>query len=103
MSFASSSHLTPPIHAPPVQLSPRERDVLILFMRGLTTKLVAQELGIARWTVKQYSKMLYRKLGVNNRTAAVMWGAQLDALRRDATSNALAPTQVTVPTATSID
>ena len=88
MSFASSAHLTPPVH-----LSPRERDVLILFMRGLSSKLVAQELGIARWTVKQYSKMLYRKLGVNNRAAAVMWGAQQDALRRDATVQTL--TQVT--------
>ena len=84
MSSASSTHLTPPIHAPPVQLSPREREVLILFMRGLSNKLVAHELGIARWTVKQYSKMLYRKLGVHNRTAAVMWGAQQDALRQAA-------------------
>lgn len=93
MSSAASAHLTPPIHAPPAHLSPRERDVLILFMRGLSNKLVARELGIAHWTVKQYSKMLYRKLGVNNRAAAVMWGAQLEALRSDATVQTL--TQVT--------
>ena len=72
----SPAHLTSP-----VRLSPRERDVLILFMRGLTNKLVARELGIAHWTVKQYSKTLYRKLGVHHRTAAVMWGAEQAALR----------------------
>jgi len=53
------------------ELSPRQRDVLIRAMRGLPTKLIARELGIAEGTVKAHLSMVYRALGVRNRTDAL--------------------------------
>ncbi|WP_227981120.1 response regulator transcription factor [Nocardia spumae] len=53
-----------------VRLSKRERDVLQHLALGLTNSEMAQMMNLSRWTVKQYTSALYRKLGVRNRTQA---------------------------------
>jgi len=50
-------------------LTPRERDVLELLIKGLSNKLIARELGISHETVKVYCKNLYAKIGVSGRPA----------------------------------
>lgn len=57
-------------------LTPRHADVLSLVVRGLSNKEVARELGISDGTVKQHLSTIYRELGVDNRTKAVMLLAQ---------------------------
>ena len=47
-------------------LSPRERDVLELLLRGLSEKQIAGELGIGPRTVHEYVTSLYRKFGVRS-------------------------------------
>jgi DNA-binding NarL/FixJ family response regulator len=53
------------------QLSPRERQTLELIGRGQTNPEIAAKLHVSTGTVKQCVGSLLRKLGANNRTAAV--------------------------------
>ncbi|MBS1879431.1 MAG: hypothetical protein JST31_07960 [Actinobacteria bacterium] len=58
----------PPLAGPRwAQLTPREREVALLLVRGLSDQEVAQELYLSPHTVKQYVKSIYRKVGVRSR------------------------------------
>jgi len=52
-------------------LSRRERDVLTLMVGGYSNPEIADELGIARNTVKNHVRSILTKLGVKNRAQAV--------------------------------
>ena len=54
------------------RLSPREADVLALASRGLTNRQIAAELHVTVHAVKFHLAGVYRKLGVSNRTEAVV-------------------------------
>ena len=49
-----------------VELTPREKDVLILIAEGLTTRQIAERLFIAEPTVKTHRRNLLQKLDVPN-------------------------------------
>jgi len=63
-------------------LTVRQLDVLRLIVRGLANKEIAQNLRIAKDTVKQHAKAVYAALGVSNRAqagrAAQQRGVKLD-------------------------
>ena len=61
-----------PISSFHVQLSDRETDVLQLMARGLTNADIARELYLSEGTVRNYTSALFTKLGVNDRTQAVI-------------------------------
>jgi DNA-binding NarL/FixJ family response regulator len=54
------------------ELSPRQRDVLRLTLRGLSNKRIASELDIAEATVKVHLTMVFRALGVRTRVEAML-------------------------------
>jgi len=58
-------------------LSPRQAEVLQCLNRGLPTKLIAAELNLSEYTVKEYLGHIFQALGVRNRTEAVIKAAQL--------------------------
>ena len=68
-SAASVEELSEPLTA-------REREVLELLGRGLSNRLIAQELHISEHTVKFHISSLYAKLEVSNRAEAVSQGAR---------------------------
>lgn len=47
-------------------LSSREKDVAKLLTEGLTTKAIAQRLGISGWTVYEHKSEIYKKLGTKD-------------------------------------
>lgn len=49
------------------RLSPREREILALSVAGKQMKEMAQQLGLALDTVKEYLGSIYRKVGVDGR------------------------------------
>jgi two-component system NarL family response regulator len=53
-------------------LSPRELAVLRLIVAGRSNKEIAQELRVGEESVKTYSKSLFHKLGVTDRTQAAI-------------------------------
>lgn len=60
-----------PAEDPPVELAPREREVLELLSAGAMYKEVARELGVSRNTVITYIRRIYKKLHVHSRHHAV--------------------------------
>ncbi|MBN8477854.1 MAG: helix-turn-helix transcriptional regulator [Burkholderiales bacterium] len=48
-------------------LSIRQREVCFLLLRGVDNEAIAQMLGITRPTLKEYTRAIYRKLGVARR------------------------------------
>ncbi|MCT0231021.1 response regulator transcription factor [Synechococcus sp. CS-1324] len=53
-------------------LTPREREVLEAMARGLSNRDIALELGIGLGTVRVHGHQIMQKLGVANRTQAVL-------------------------------
>jgi len=71
----------------PQRLTGRERDVLAAVLEGLSTKVIAYELGISESGVKSALQQLFRKTGVKTRSQLVRLGieryrAQLKLSRR---------------------
>lgn len=54
------------------ELSDRELEVLALMARGMQGREIALELHISHQTVKHHCTSIYKKLGVRNRTEAVV-------------------------------
>ena len=56
------------------ELTPRERQITDLIVRGHSNRAVAAELGIAHGTVNVHLNNIYGKLGINNRILlALAW------------------------------
>ncbi len=55
-------------------LTPRQHQILLLMAQGLQNKDIASELGMLEGTVKVHVKSILQRLGVNNRTHAVVTG-----------------------------
>jgi DNA-binding NarL/FixJ family response regulator len=59
------------------QLTPREREVLGLLVKGNSNKQIARQLKIEEITVALHLRSIYRKLNVASRTQAVRLSLQL--------------------------
>jgi len=79
---SGSLFLPPPVmrsladRTPNLDLSPREREVLSLMVRGESNKEIANELGITEATVKCHVSVILQRLGANDRTQAVIAALQ---------------------------
>ena len=58
-------------------LSARQRDVFELIVRGLSNKEIARTLNLAEGTVKIHVAALFRKLGVQRRSAVAIAGGAI--------------------------
>ena len=58
-------------------ITPRQHEVLHLLLLGQPNKLIASELGISADTVKDHVQAIFRALGVNSRTQAVLAVGQM--------------------------
>lgn len=58
-------------------LTARQRDVLGLLLDGLPNKTISRRLGLSTSTVKTHMEAIYRQLGVNSRSQAVVVAARL--------------------------
>lgn len=64
--------------SPSSPLSSREREILQMVERGLTSREIAEALGITKSSVDTYRARVFRKLGVDSRSALFARLAQLD-------------------------
>jgi DNA-binding NarL/FixJ family response regulator len=58
------------------KLTARESDMLEGICRGATDEEIAVELGVSLSTVRNHVTRLYRKIGVNRRSAVVVWARE---------------------------
>jgi two-component system nitrate/nitrite response regulator NarL len=66
------------------QLSPREKSILRCLIEGDSNKCIARKIDIAEATVKVHVKAILRKIRVQNRTQAAIWGMNNGSLTRSA-------------------
>ena len=71
-------------------LTPRQLRVLQMLRQGLLNKQIAHELAVGETTVKAHVTEVLRKLGVNNRTQAVIETGKIDFVTMAALSNSSA-------------
>lgn len=64
-----------------IEISDRDRQMLELLAQGASNRSIAESLGYREGTMRVYLHGLYRKLGVANKTSAVIW--YFDRLRRE--------------------
>ena len=75
---AGGQFLPPPVsralfsRIPNSELSPREREVLSLIVRGRSNREIASDLGITEATVKCHVSVILMRLNVSDRTQAVV-------------------------------
>ena len=65
-----------------VELTGREREVLLLVVEGLANKQIGRRLGISERTVKGHLTNLFQRIGVPDRTQAALW-AERNGITRD--------------------
>jgi len=73
------------------QLSPRELVILRCLIEGNSNKGIARKIDIAEATVKVHVKAILRKIRVQNRTQAAIWGMNNVLPVQPANSNSLLP------------
>ncbi|GAC1393327.1 MAG: response regulator transcription factor [Ktedonobacteraceae bacterium] len=81
-SFTNTPHATPPsdyidssIHID--QLTEREREILALIAQGASNRQVAERLYVTEGTIKNHMSNILSKLGVRDRTQAVLKAKEL--------------------------
>jgi DNA-binding NarL/FixJ family response regulator len=62
------------VEEPAEALSAREEQVIALIAEGLTNQEIADRMFVSINSVKTYIRSAYRKMGVNSRSQAVVWG-----------------------------
>lgn len=67
-------------------LSDREREVLGLICEGCSDAQMSTVLGLSQNTVRNHIAALYRKIGVNRRSAAIIWARERGITAQDALS-----------------
>ncbi|MGH8432177.1 MAG: helix-turn-helix domain-containing protein, partial [Solimonas sp.] len=65
------------------RLSDRERDVLGLICEGKSGAHIGKILGLSENTVRNHIASLYRKIGVNRRSAAIIWARERGIVSRE--------------------
>ena len=53
-------------------LTPKQHKILLMFADGLLNKQIAYDLGLSESTIKSHASTIFLKLGVRNRTQAVI-------------------------------
>jgi len=85
LSPAAAARLLREVRAPdsPEALTPRETDVLRLLAEGKANKQIAAGLGVGENTVRTHVSSILAKLGVQSRTQAALYAAQVGLAKLD--------------------
>lgn len=60
----------------PVTLSPRETEVLLLVMKGLSSKKISEKMYLSKRTIDGYREHLRMKTGAKNTAELVAWATR---------------------------
>lgn len=65
------------------RLTAREREILLLVCEGRTDAEMSRALNLSQNTIRNHLASLFRKIGVNRRSAAVIWARERAITRHD--------------------
>lgn len=65
------------------RLTAREREILFLVCEGRTDAEMSRELSLSQNTIRNHLASLFRKIGVNRRSAAVIWARERAITKHD--------------------
>ncbi len=71
-TYTSASKNENDMQAKIASLTPQQYKILMMFADGLLNKQIAYDLGLSESTVKSHASTIFLKLGVKNRTQAVI-------------------------------
>jgi DNA-binding NarL/FixJ family response regulator len=71
------NHQSRPVTPADLRLSERQAQVLYLILQGMSSKLIAKELGLSLSTVRAHTTAILRGLNVTTRTQAVIAASKL--------------------------
>ena len=71
----------------PVELSPREKEIVRMVAQGHPNKIIADVLNISSWTVCTHLRRVFAKLGVGSRAAMVARLLEIGTIRSSAPWN----------------
>ena len=80
-----------PLNATKNELTPRQRQVLVLAARGATHKEIARRLGITSKTARNHLANLYQNLEVHTRAEAAICAVRLGLIEANASSTLWPP------------
>ena len=63
------------------ELTPRETEVLLALIRGLSNKEIADELSVTHHTIKAHISSILHKFGCKNRTDTVLYAIKNEIIR----------------------
>jgi DNA-binding NarL/FixJ family response regulator len=75
-ALLASEEPAPQILSAGDSLTPRQREIMVMLAQGKSNKEIARELRVLEGTVKLHVRGILRKLGVRNRTEAVLAAAR---------------------------
>jgi PAS domain S-box-containing protein len=75
-------------------LTERERDILGLICEGQSDHEMSDTLRLSRNTIRNHVSSLYRKIGVNRRSAAIIWARERGVTGQDALRSRKSPKKV---------
>jgi two-component system, NarL family, nitrate/nitrite response regulator NarL len=75
--------------APPPALTPRQKDVLAMMIKGCPNKEIGSRLGLSEQTVKGHLQAIFRTLNVRNRVQAVQAAQNIGLVADMARSNGI--------------
>jgi len=73
------------------ELTAREREILDLICQGMSDTDMSKALGLSPNTIRNHVSSLFRKLGVNRRSAAIIWARERGVSGRENKSASAAP------------
>ena len=65
------------------RLTAREREILLLVCEGRTDAEMSRALGLSQNTIRNHLASLFRKIGVNRRSGAVIWARERAITKHD--------------------
>lgn len=63
-----------------IELTKRERQIIVMFAQGMLAKEVAEQLGISQRTVETHKQHIYKKLNINNTVELLSFAKQMGLL-----------------------
>ncbi|MBE7710429.1 MAG: response regulator transcription factor [Cyanobacteria bacterium SIG32] len=64
-----------------IELTPREKEVLVALVKGLDNKAIAKELNVTHHTIKAHLSSILQKFGCKNRTDTALYAIRHGIIR----------------------